>query len=114
MPACARGEIWLVDFDPTRGHEQAGRRPALIISDDRFNRSRAELVFVVPLTTRQRTLPVHVPVVPPEGGVRSPSFIKCEDLRSISTDRLVEGPWGMLSPRTVAAVEERLRLLLAL
>ncbi len=114
MPAPARGEIWLVDFDPTRGHEQAGRRPALIISDDRFNRGRSGLVFAIPLTTRQRGLPTHVPVNPPEGGVGVPSFIKCEDLRSISTDRLVEGPWGTLSLRSVAAVEQRLRLLLRL
>ena len=114
MPFPVRGEIWLADFDPTRGHEQAGRRPALIISDDRFNRGRAGLVFAIPLTTRERGLPTHVPILPSEGGVRAPSFIKCEDLRSISLDRLVEGPWGLLAPRTVAAVEERLRLLLGL
>jgi mRNA interferase MazF len=114
VPTAARGEIWLVDFDPTRGHEQAGCRPALIISDDRFNRSRAGLAFAIPLTTRKRGLPTHVPVSPPEGGVRVSSFVKCEDLRSISTERLVEGPWGMLSLRTLAAVEERVRLLLGL
>ena len=114
MPAPARGEIWLVDFDPTRGHEQAGRRPALIISDDRFNRSRAGLAFAIPLTTRQRGLPTHVPISPPEGGIRVPSFVKCEDLRSISAERLIEGPWSMLSPQTLAAVEDRVRLLLGL
>ncbi len=112
MPA--RGEIWLIDFDPTRGHEQAGRRPALIISDDRFNRGRAGLVMAIPMTTRERGIPTHVAVSPPEGGVRVPSFLKCEDLRSISKERLVEGPWGVLSLRTMAAVEERLRLLLVL
>jgi mRNA interferase MazF len=114
VAAPARGEIWLVDFSPTRGHEQAGQRPALIISDDRFNRSRAGLVFAVPLTTRKWGLPTHVPVNPPEGGVRSPGFVKCEDLRSISTDRLVEGPWGSVSPHTLTAVEDRIRLLLGL
>jgi mRNA interferase MazF len=36
-----RGQVWLVDFDPVEGHEQAGRRPALIRSVDPFNESRA-------------------------------------------------------------------------
>lgn len=103
-----------MDLDPTRGHEQAGRRPALIVSDDRFNHGRSGLIFVAPLTTRKRSLPTHVPVRPPEGGVPRPSFIKCEDTRSVSKDRLVEGPWGRVSKETMRAVEERLRLLLGL
>jgi mRNA interferase MazF len=114
VPVPSRGEIWLIDFDPTYGHEQAGRRPALIISDDRFNRSRAGLVFAIPLTTRQRGIPSHVAVSPPEGGLSVASFVKCEELRSLSTARLVEGPWGTVSLQTIAAVEERIRLLLAL
>lgn len=114
MATPSRGEIWLVDFDPTRGHEQAGRRPALIISDDNFNRGHSGLVFAIPLTTRQRGIPSHVPVNPPEGGVRSASFVKCEDLRSISKDRLLEGPWGTVSLRSIEAVEQRLRFLLHL
>ena len=32
-----RGELWTIDLDPTRGHEQSGKRPALVISDDAFN-----------------------------------------------------------------------------
>ena len=43
-----RGEIWLATLDPTVGREQAGTRPALIISDDLFNQSHAELVVVLP------------------------------------------------------------------
>lgn len=114
MAVPARGEVWLVDFNPVRGHEQAGLRPALIISDNRFNRSRAGLTMVVPMSTRARGIPSHVPVNPPDGGVRAPSFLKCEDLRSVSIERLVEGPWGILSHSVVAAVEERLRFLLGL
>lgn len=114
MAAPSRGEIWLIDFDPTRGYGPAGRRPALIISDDRLNRGRAGFVYVIPLTTQERGLPTHVPVSAPEGGARTPSFVKCEDLRSVSTDRLIEGPWGAISLATLAAVEERIRLLLGL
>lgn len=108
-----RGEIWLVDLDPTRGHEQAGRRPCLIVSADQFNTSAAELAVVVPLTTRDRRLPWHVALVPPEGGLRQASWAKVEDVRSISSNRLVER-WGVARARTVALVGERLRLLLDL
>jgi hypothetical protein len=62
-----RGEVWPVDLNPPRGHEQAGRRPALVVPADAFNRSRAGLVMVVPLTTRARGIPTHVEVRPPEG-----------------------------------------------
>jgi len=109
----SRGEIWLVDLNPTRGHEQAGVRPGLIMSTDLFNHGPAGLVVVLPLTTRTRGVPLHIQVTPPEGNARQPSFIKCEDLRSISTERLVER-WGVVSTGTMAAVADRLRILLEL
>lgn len=113
MPAPSRGEIWSVDLNPTRGHEQAGKRPALIVSTDPFNHGPASLVVVVPLTSQDKGLPLHVAVVPPEGGLKQPSFIKCEDVRSISQERLAHR-WGKVSPKTLAAVASRLRLLLEL
>lgn len=109
----ARGEVWLVDLSLTRGHEQAGRRPALVVSTDVFNLGPAGLVIVVPMTTRDRRIPLHIAVDPPEGGVRERSFAKCEDVRSISTERLVE-PWGAVSARTLALVSDGLRILLEL
>ncbi len=41
MSAPGRGEVWLADLNPTRGHEQAGRRPVLVVSEDLFNRGPA-------------------------------------------------------------------------
>jgi len=114
MAAPRRGEVWFVDLNPTRGHEQAGRRPALIVSVDAFNRSKAGLVFIVPLTTRFRGLPTHVEVHPPAGGVLEESWARCEDLRSISVERLVGGPLGVVPVEVLGAVGERLRLLLQL
>jgi mRNA interferase MazF len=108
-----RGDVWLVDLDPTQGHEQAGTRPALVVSAERFNRSRAGLVVVVPLTTRERGIPLHVTVEPPEGGVRTRSYAKVEDVRSISIDRL-QRQWGSVERRTLEAVADRLRILLDL
>ena len=46
----ARGEIWLADLAPTRGREQSGLRPVLILSIDDFNEGPADLVIVVPKT----------------------------------------------------------------
>ena len=112
-PAPARGDVWLVDFDPTRGHEQAGKRPALILSTDALNRSAAGLVIVLPLTSKAKHIRSHVRVDPPEAGLKSPSYIKCEDVRSVSTSRLARR-WGRVSPATLRAVEQTVRILLDL
>lgn len=109
-----RGEIWLADLNPTRGHEQAGVRPVLIISEDTFNQGPAGLVFVLPLTRTDRRIPIHVPIDPPEGGVKSRSFILCDALRSISRDRLGSNAWGRVSAETMHEVEYRLRVLMGL
>lgn len=108
MPA--RGEIWLADFNPTRGHEQAGKRPALVVSTNAFNNGPAGLVLVLPLTTRERQVPLHVAVDPPNGGVNERSFVMCEMIRSISTDRLIRR-FGAVDEPTMRTVEDRLRIL---
>ncbi len=109
-----RGEIWSATLDPTRGHEQAGERPVLIVSTNSFNQGKAGLVFVMPLTRTDRQIPVHVPVEPPEGGVKARSLILCDHLRSISTERLGREPWGRVSSTTMATVEDMLKILLDL
>ena len=52
-----RGEIWLVDLNPTRGRELLGRRPALIVSVDLFNQGPAELIVVIPVTSKEKGFP---------------------------------------------------------
>lgn len=108
-----RGDVWLADLNPTRGHEQAGRRPCLITSVNLFNQGPAGLVVVLPITTRDKSIPFHVVVNPPEGGLKARSFIKCEDVRSISTERLSKH-LGTTSEATMLAVDDRLRILLSL
>ena len=109
----SRGEVWLVDLNPTRGHEQAGVRPGLVVSTDTFNHGPAGLVVILPLTTRARGIPLHVAVGPPEGGVQERSFVKCEDIRSVAKERLTQR-WERISATTMAEVEDRLRILLQL
>ena len=71
----SRGEVWLVDLNPVKGHEQAGRRPALVISVDIFNQGAAELAVVLPITAQNKHIPLHVPLEPPEGGLQKPAML---------------------------------------
>lgn len=114
MRTIRRGEVWLADLEPTRGNEQTGERPVLIVSADRFNQGRARLVVAVPFTTRRRGLPIHVEVRPPDGGLREVSFAMCEQVRSLAVDRLGPQPFGSVPAAVLSAVENRLRLLLNL
>lgn len=107
------GEVWHGNLDPTIGREQAGQRPLLIITADRFNAGPAGLAVIVPITSTLRNIPWHVPVFPPEGGLTRPSVIMCEAMRSVSQDRL-DRYLGVVSPQTMAAVQDRLRILLNL
>lgn len=109
----SRGEIWSADLNPTRGHEQAGQRPVLIISEDIFNKGLAGLVIVLPITSTYRGVPSHVPLKPPEGGTKNPCVVLCEAVRSIAKERLVRR-WGRVSSSTLNAVEDRLRILMGL
>ena len=108
-----RGEIWLADLRPTRGREQSGRRPVLVVSVNSFNAGPADLIIVLPLTSTQRDIPLHVKIDKGDGGVRNDSVILCEAIRSISKDRLVSKS-GVLSREALAEVEDRLRILLDL
>jgi mRNA interferase MazF len=108
-----RGDVWWVDFGTPIGHEQGFHRPALIVSVDRFNRSHYGLHIVLPLTKQDKRMPSHVEIRPPEAGLALRSFIKCEDVRSVSLQRL--GRYvGQVAPDTLERAEDRLRLLLGL
>lgn len=113
MRAATRGEIWMADFSPVVGHEQAGKRPALVVSADGFNRTPAGLAVVVPFTTTDRRLRLHVLVEPPDGGLRKRSFAMTEQIRCVSTKRLIAN-LGRLSAEKIADVEAALEELLAL
>ncbi len=113
MSAPARGEVWLADLNPIRGHEQAGRRPVLGVSEDVFNQGPAGLVIVLPMTSKLRPIPTHVPLEPPAGGLQRTTAVLCEAIRSISTEGLL-ARWGRLRPTSMDAIEDRLRILLRL
>ena len=88
-PAPRRSDIWLVDSGTPLGHEQGFRRPAVIVSADRMNGSRAGLVIVVPVTRTRRGLPSHVELSPDDTALREIGYAKGEDVKSVSVQRLV-------------------------
>lgn len=102
----SQGEVWWVDLDPTRGREQRGRRPAVVVSVDPLNHGPAELVIVTPLTTKHKGIPFHV-------RISDHGFAKCEDVRSISVERLLNRK-GRVASSELAQIQDRLRLLLGL
>ena len=109
----SRGEVWLANLDPIKGHEQAGQRPVLIISTNGFNHGPADLVIIVPLTTTARRIPYRVQIDPPEGGLRARSYVLCDSVRSISKERLITR-WGAATHDALEQVEDYLRILLEL
>ena len=75
------GSIIWVDLDPVKGHEQAGRRPAVIVSGNIFNRLK-DTVFICPITNTDRQFPLHRQL-PKE--LKTTGFIMCDQIRTIST-----------------------------
>ena len=108
-----RGEVWFADLNPTRGHEQRGTRPVLVLSVDSFNSGPAELVTVLPVTSTVRPIPSHVEVRAPEGGLETRSAILADQVRTIARERLVRRS-GAVSGTTLRRVEEVVRFLLGL
>lgn len=74
-----KGDFVTLSFDPQAGHEQQGRRPALVISNDLFNK-HAGLAFVCPVTNTDRGYPFHIPV---PAGCLLTGFVMVEQLKSL-------------------------------
>ena len=106
-----RGEVWLVDFGEPVDREQAGRRPAVVVSADQLNDSPAGVVIVVPCTTTRRRLPSHVELEPGDSGLDVVSYAKCEDVKSVSDRRLVRR-LGVVAPDVEFGISRALRFLL--
>jgi mRNA-degrading endonuclease toxin of MazEF toxin-antitoxin module len=78
-----RGDIYLVSLDPTRGHEQQGRRPVLVVSPDAFNRL-TKVPIVLPITSGgnfARTAGFAVSLT--SAGTRTTGVIRCDQPRAI-------------------------------
>jgi mRNA interferase MazF len=81
MPAYvpAKGDLITLSFDPQSGHEQKGRRPALVISNSLFNKATG-LAIVCPVTNTDRNIPFHLPV-PAASSLTG--FVMAEQVKSV-------------------------------
>ena len=110
-----RGDLWMVDFGANpEDPEQAFRRPALIVSDDRLHHPNLRMVIVVPGTSTIRQLPLHLVIAPDDGnGLAATTAFQTEQIRAVSVARLNER-LGRLDPASRHAIDEILRTALRL
>ena len=110
-----RGQLYWVNRSPARGSEQAGRRPGLIIQNNPFNSNeRYPNTIVLAITTSDRSIPIHVEIAPDAAnGLQQTSYVKCEQIITISRDRLAEFI-GTLSENQMQQIDFALKRVLAL
>ena len=113
-----RGEIRLVDLAPVRGAEADKRRPAVIVSNDGANGTAQRLgrgvITVVPITfNTARIYPFQVLLPAAETGLDRDSKAQAEQVRSVAIERIANR-LGVVPPELLAALDEALRLHLAL
>ncbi len=98
-----RGEVWLVHLDPVVGSEIGKSRPAVVVQNDLANQS-SPTVTVVPLSTKvDRIYPFQVLLAAGEGGLPRASKALCEQIRSVSRQRL-QRCLGTLSAERLAEI----------
>lgn len=74
-----QGDIIKVSFNPQAGHEQAGYRPALVISNDFFNR-KTNLAMVCPITNTNNRFPLHIPL---DSRTATTGVVLCEHVKAL-------------------------------
>jgi len=74
-----QGDIIKVDFNPQAGHEQAGYRPALVISNDFFNQ-KTNLTIVCPITNTSNSFPLHIPL---DSRTVTTGVVLCEHVKAL-------------------------------
>ena len=109
-----RGEIYLVNFDPTIGSEIKKTRPALILQNDIANK-HSPITIVAAITSQYdgKLYPTEVLIAENVGGMKKPSVVLLNQIRSIDKKRLVK-KIGKVSDRTLSRVNSALKISLGL
>ena len=109
-----RGDIYMAELGPVIGSEQGGRRPVIIMQNDKGN-LHAPTVIAVPLTgsSRKPPLPTHALLPQGEGGLWRDSIALCEQVRTLEKTRLSRRI-GAVSPEAMARIEQALRVSLSM
>lgn len=113
VPHCSRGDIWMLNFEPRRGSEQGGHRPALVIQSDLGNHTPgARTTIVVPLTTQGRPFVFYVPIPKTKDtGLPSDSWANCTQLLTVDKARL-EKRLGQATTAQMEKVSEAVKAVL--
>mgnify|MGYP001604128761 CR=1 FL=1 len=108
-----RGEIWLLDWSPSRGSEQAGFRPALIIQTDAANNNpNYPNTIVLAVSTKGKPVPFHVALTPNRrNGLTEASFVKCAQVLTVAKERLVK-KLGIIEVGELQQINRAVRLVL--
>jgi mRNA interferase MazF len=108
------GEIQLADLNPSRGSEQAGIRPVIIVQRENLHRF-TRTVVVIPLTSnlRRAQIPGTILIPAGEGGLTQDSVALCYQIVVLDRERL-QHHLGNLSPNFVLAIKEALKYTLEL
>lgn len=108
-----QGDLYWLHFGPANDSEPAGRRPALVVQHDRFNRSAISTTVVVAITSNLRlaTMPGNVRLRRGEGGLAQASVVNVSQIRTVDRTRLTERV-GALGPARMREILAGLTLLL--
>ena len=108
MITCKRGEVWMVNFNPGRGSEQKGIRPALIIQNDVGNQY-ASTTIVSAVTTTLKKYPVTVLVPRGKGGLKENSMVNLAHILIVDKGRLIR-KLGNLEEDKIDEVTEAIKI----
>jgi mRNA interferase MazF len=106
-----KGEVHLVNLDPTVGSEIKKSRPAVIVSNNIIN-INSPLVVICPITdSTGKTSPIHILINKKEGGVDKESVANCAQIRAVDKNRLYE-KIGNLSAQKMGEIEKGIKYVL--
>ena len=111
MARILRGEIYWADLNPVRGHEQAGRRPVVIISHDVFN-ERSGTVIAMAITSQPQKAGFPLTYELTSGDLPKQSWVKMSQVRTLSVSRIGERI-GQVDPEDIGRLIEGLNEILA-
>jgi len=102
-----RGDVYLVQFDPVVGSEVGKTRPAVVLQNDLANRSSPTVTLIPVSSKAERVFPFQVRIPAGEGGLARDSKALCEQIRTVSRDRLVQY-LGYLPPERLVEIRAAL------
>jgi len=99
-----RGEVYLADLNPVRGHEQGGTRPVLVVQNDIGNKYSSTTIAAAITSRTKSRMPIHVEITAEESGLPKDSIVLLEQIRTLAKERLMR-KLGELSQEKIQEVD---------